>query len=90
MKGGLDSQGGQQDEPELDISLLQTEIHTQIEGVQFEPVFSEPIMIEPTYIEGPSTQLSYIEPAFTEPTFTKPTYIEIPQSQASPAHDHTP
>ena len=35
-------------------------------------------MIEPTYIEGPSTQLSYIEPAFTEPTFTKPTYIEIP------------
>ena len=90
MKGGVDSQGGQQDEPELDISLLQTKIHTQIEGVQFEPVFSESIMIEPTYIEGPSTQLSYIEPAFTEPTFTKPTYTEIPQSQASPTHDHTP
>ena len=81
MKGELDPQSGhQQREPKLDISPLQIEIHSKIEGVQFQSTFSEQMMIELAFTEGPSTQPAYIEP----------TYTEIPQPQAPSTPNHAP
>ena len=97
MEGGVDPQGGvnpqsghQPRQPELDISLLQTEILSQTGGVQFESTFSKPMTIEPTFTKEPSTQPSNTRSSFFGPTFTKPTYTEVPQPQAPPTPDYAP
>ena len=83
MEGGIDSQSGyQQRGSKTDIPPLQTE------GVQFEATFFELIMSESTFIEGPSTQSSYIEFFCSGPTFTKPNHNEIPPPQAPLAPNH--
>lgn len=89
-QGGLDPQRGQQSEPELDISALQTKIPSQIGAIQFEFTFYEPMMIETTFTKGPSIQPSYIELAFFGPAYFKSTYTKVPLPQAPPAPDHAP
>ena len=84
MKDRVDPQSDyQQREPELVISLLQSD------GVQFEATFSKLMMSKSTYTMGLSTQPSFTESSFGL-AFTEPSHTEIPHPQAPLTPDHVP
>ena len=84
MEGEVDPQSGHQQRGlELDFFSLQTKTPPQTGGVQFETTFSEL-----TFVEGPSTQSSYIEFSLFGLAFIKSTHTEIPPPQAPFALDH--